>query len=160
MRPEREDERPPDLGDGWPGLSEERRRRDPAFAELEARIAAEGPSFVVARMTDQDGTILNEPEVMATSHPEDLAAVTAGDADDGRAVPSAYHAMGYEDADGMERKAGIVRAMAERIEVLGFTKAEAAARFGVNGGWLGRVLWGVFRGVAEADLVACLERLR
>ena len=74
-------------------------------------------------------------------------------------APSAYHTLGYADADGMERKAMVVRALESRIEKLGLTRSDAAERLGLEEIELDRILRGVFRRHEESSLAALEERL-
>lgn len=72
---------------------------------------------------------------------------------------SVYHALGYEDADEMERKARLVTAINDTLDVRGLTQTEAAKIVGMDRPTLSKLLRGRFRSVSTDRLAAMLNAL-
>ncbi len=72
---------------------------------------------------------------------------------------SVYHALGYEDADEMERKARLVMAINDTLDAHGLTQAEAAKIVGMDQPTLSKLLRGRFRSVSTDRLAGMLNAL-
>ncbi len=76
-----------------------------------------------------------------------------------KAVKSAYHELGFPDADEMLLKAQLVMKIAEILRARGWTQQQAAQVLGLTQPKLSRMLRGEFRGVSEIKMMECLVRL-
>jgi predicted XRE-type DNA-binding protein len=76
-----------------------------------------------------------------------------------KAVKSAYHELGFPDADAMLLKAQLVMKIAEILRARGWTQQQAAQVLGLTQPKLSRMLRGEFRGVSEIKMMECLVRL-
>lgn len=72
---------------------------------------------------------------------------------------SVYHALGYPDADEMERKARLVMTINDTIDTRRITQKEAAQIVGMDEPTLSKVLRGRFRSVSTDDLARMLNAL-
>jgi predicted XRE-type DNA-binding protein len=76
-----------------------------------------------------------------------------------RTAGSVYHALGYKDADEMERKARLISAINDTIEAKGLTQIEAADIVGMDQPTLSKLLRGRFRSVSIEKLADMLNAL-
>lgn len=76
-----------------------------------------------------------------------------------KAAKSAYHELGFPDADAMLLKAQLVMKIAEILKARGWTQQESAKTLGLTQPKLSRMLRGQFRGISEIKMMDCLVRL-
>lgn len=76
-----------------------------------------------------------------------------------KVVKSAYHELGFPDADEMLLKAQLVTTIAEILRARAWTQQEAAKVLGLSQPKLSRMLRGEFRGISEIKMMDCLVRL-
>ena len=76
-----------------------------------------------------------------------------------RTEGSVYHALGYEDADEMERKSRLVSSINETIDAMGLTQVQAAEIVGIDQPTLSKLLRGRFRSVSLDKLADMLNAL-
>jgi predicted XRE-type DNA-binding protein len=76
-----------------------------------------------------------------------------------RAAKSAYHELGFPDADQMLVKAQLMVKIAETLRERRWTQQHAAGVLGLTQPKLSRMLRGQFRGVSEMKMMECLVRL-
>ncbi|CAN5640851.1 hypothetical protein BH11ARM2_BH11ARM2_25250 [soil metagenome] len=76
-----------------------------------------------------------------------------------RTAESVYHALGYENADDMERKARLVSAINDTIDARGLTPVQAAEIVGMDQPALSKLLRGRFRSVSIENLADMLNSL-
>lgn len=76
-----------------------------------------------------------------------------------KVVNSAYHDLGFPDADEMLLKAQLVIKIAEVLRERGWTQQKAAPVLGLTQPKLSRMLRGEFRGISEIKMMECLVRL-
>ena len=72
---------------------------------------------------------------------------------------SVYHALGYEGADEMERKARLVMAINDTLDAQGLTQTEAAKIVGMDQPTISKLLRGRFRSISTDRLVSMLNAL-
>ena len=72
---------------------------------------------------------------------------------------SVYHALGYDDADEMERKARLVIAIHDTLDARGLIQTEAARIVGMDQPTLSKLLRGRFRSVSTDRLAEMLNAL-
>ncbi len=70
-----------------------------------------------------------------------------------------YADLGYPNAEEMKVKAALASAIGCAIDELGLTQAQAASLMGVQQPKVSAMLRGRFRGISEAKMMACLQRL-
>lgn len=70
-----------------------------------------------------------------------------------------YADLGYADADEMLVKAGLAREIGEIIKSRRLTQQRAAELLGVPQSKLSEMLRGKFRGISQAKMIECLNRL-
>lgn len=70
-----------------------------------------------------------------------------------------YADLGYRDADEMKVKAALAGAIGSAITELGMTQADAATQMGLPQPKVSEMLRGRFRGISEAKMMTCLQRL-
>lgn len=75
------------------------------------------------------------------------------------ASKSAYHELGFRDADEMLLKAQLAMKIAEILRERGWTQQEAAKVLGLTQPKLSNMLRGEFRGISEIKMLDCLARL-
>jgi len=76
-----------------------------------------------------------------------------------KAAKSAYHELGFPDADEMLLKAQLVMKIAQILRERDWTQQQAAQVLGLTQPKLSRMLRGEFRGVSEIKMMECLVRL-
>ena len=76
-----------------------------------------------------------------------------------RTTASVYHALGYENADDMERKARLVMALNDTIEARGLTQVQAAEIVGMDQPTLSKLVRGRFRSISIEKLADMLNAL-
>ena len=76
-----------------------------------------------------------------------------------KAAKSAYHELGFPDADEMLLKAQLVMKIAQILRERDWTQQRAAQVLGLTQPKLSRMLRGEFRGVSEIKMMECLVRL-
>jgi predicted XRE-type DNA-binding protein len=76
-----------------------------------------------------------------------------------RAAKSAYHELGFADADQMLVKAQLMVKIAETLRERRWTQQHAARVLGLTQPKLSKMLRGQFRGVSEMKMMECLVRL-
>ena len=74
-------------------------------------------------------------------------------------VKSAYHELGFPDADEMFVKAQLATKIAQILETRDWTQQEAAKVLGLTQPKLSQMLRGQFRGISELKMMDCLVRL-
>jgi predicted XRE-type DNA-binding protein len=72
---------------------------------------------------------------------------------------SAYHELGFPDADEMLLKAQLVVKIAEILRERGWSQQHAAKVLGLTQPKLSRMLSGQFRGISEIKMMECLVHL-
>lgn len=72
---------------------------------------------------------------------------------------SAYHEMGFPDADQMLVKAQLAVKIGAIVSARGWSQQEAAKILGMTQPKLSRMLRGQFRGISEMKMMECLVRL-
>jgi len=70
-----------------------------------------------------------------------------------------YADLGLSDAAGMQVKAALVGKMAEIMKDRNLTQVQVAGIVGISQPKLSAVLRGQFRGISEAKLIDCMNRL-
>jgi len=70
-----------------------------------------------------------------------------------------YADLGIPDADDMLVKAGLAREIAQIIKVRRLTQQRAAELLGMTQPKLSEMLRGRFRGISQAKMIECLNRL-
>lgn len=76
-----------------------------------------------------------------------------------RTTGSVYHALSYENADDMERKARLVFVINDTIEARGLTQTQTAQIVGMDQPTLAKLLRGRFRNVSIESLAEMLNAL-
>lgn len=76
-----------------------------------------------------------------------------------RTVRSAYHELGFSDADEMLVKAQLAMKIAEILRERKWSQQRAAKSLGLTQPKLSRMLRGQFRGISEIKMMECLVRL-
>lgn len=76
-----------------------------------------------------------------------------------KAVKSAYHELGFPDADQMLVKAQLAMKIAEILREREWTQQHAARVLGLTQPKLSKMLRGEFRGISEIKMMDCLVRL-
>ncbi len=76
-----------------------------------------------------------------------------------RTTKTAYHELGFRDADAMALKAQLVVKIAEILRERGWTQQRAAKILGLTQPKLSKMLRGEFRGISEIKMMDCLVRL-
>lgn len=70
-----------------------------------------------------------------------------------------YADLGMADAVEMQVKARLAKRIADQINALGLTQQQAAERLGMPQPKVSNMLRGQFRGISEAKMMDCLNRL-
>jgi predicted XRE-type DNA-binding protein len=70
-----------------------------------------------------------------------------------------YADLGMADAVEMQTKARLAKRIADQINALGLTQQQAAERLGMLQPKVSDMLRGQFRGISEAKMMDCLNRL-
>jgi predicted XRE-type DNA-binding protein len=76
-----------------------------------------------------------------------------------RTSGSVYHALGYDNADEMERKVRLVSAINDTIDARGMTQVRAAEVVGMDQPTLSKLLRGRFRSISTDTLSDMLDAL-
>ncbi len=76
-----------------------------------------------------------------------------------RGSDNVYEELGYADAEAMQVKAGLASKITELIKQRQLTQVQAAAILGMPQPKLSGMLRGQFRGISEAKMMDCLNRL-
>jgi len=76
-----------------------------------------------------------------------------------RGSDNVYEDLGYADAEEMQVKAGLASKITELIRQRQLTQVQAAAILGMPQPKLSGLLRGQFRGISEAKMIDCLNRL-
>ena len=76
-----------------------------------------------------------------------------------KVAKSAYHELGFPDADEMLLKAQLATKIAQILEKHDWTQQEAAKVLGLTQPKLSQMLRGQFRGISELKMLDCLLRL-
>lgn len=76
-----------------------------------------------------------------------------------KSTGNVYDDLGYSRPGEMKIKADLARAIADTIQQLDLTQAEAAKRMGLSQGKVSGIVRGVFRGISVAKMMECLQGL-
>lgn len=76
-----------------------------------------------------------------------------------RGSGNVYEDLGYDDAEEMQVKAGLASKITELIRQRQLTQVQAAVILGMTQPKLSGMLRGQFRGISEAKMMDCLNRL-